>query len=32
MVAFFREGLAFAGVVAFSGSALFWLDVIVKLG
>ena len=32
MIAFVREGLAFAGVVAFSGSTLFWLDLIVRLG
>jgi len=32
MIAFVREGLAFACIVAFAGSAFLWLDVLAKLG
>jgi hypothetical protein len=31
MIAFLREGFAFAALAAFSVSALLWLDVIARL-
>ena len=31
MITFLKEGIAFAALVTFSGSALLWLDLISKL-